>query len=153
LRKSTGKTKTHKIPIIFIKNFHSAIRPPLNKADIQKIVRKVMVGEDCDFYHLDINLIQNTEIKRINKKFLNHNFYTDIITFPYSDEKSRLEGEMFISLGEVKKNSLLYNDSYKNEYKRVIIHGCLHLAGYNDKTKGQKELIRKKENFYLSKLR
>jgi rRNA maturation RNase YbeY len=100
---------------------------------------------------LDINLIENSEIKRINRKFLGHNYFTDIITFPYSDGKSGIEGELFISLDEVKSNALLFGDSFKNEFTRVIIHGCLHLTGYNDKTRNEKELIRAKENFYMSK--
>lgn len=110
-----------------------------------------MKGEDCSLKHLDINLLQNSEIRKINKKFLKHNYNTDIITFPYSNGKSGIEGEIFISLDEVKRNSLIFSDSYKNEFLRVVIHGCLHLTGYNDKTGKQKELIREKENFYMSK--
>jgi probable rRNA maturation factor len=135
---------------IFLKNFHPSIKTPVNKAEVLKIAKKVMDGEDCASYYLEINLIENAEIKRINKKFLNHNYFTDIITFPYSAIKSEIEGEIFISLDEVKKNSAFYGNSYKNEFLRVVVHGCLHLAGFDDRTKSQKELIRKKENFYLS---
>jgi rRNA maturation RNase YbeY len=109
-----------------------------------------MKGEDCNSYSIDINLLGNIEIKRINRKYLNHNYCTDIITFPYcSDYPEKVEGELIISLDEVKRNSVLYNESFKKEFSRVVIHGCLHLAGYKDRTKKQKELIREKENFYL----
>jgi len=138
---------------IFIKNFHPSIKAPISYSSITKIVKKVMIGEDCHNYILYINLLGNGEIRRINRKFLNHDFFTDIITFPYSNGKSEKEGELFISLDEVKSNSVIYNDSFKNELARVVIHGCLHLNDYNDKTKIQKELIRNKENYYLSKLK
>ena len=109
-----------------------------------------MDGEDCKINEILVNFIENKAIKKINKDFLKHNYYTDIITFPYNDKRKQIEGELFISLDTVQKNSKVYGSGYKMELERVIIHGCLHLAGYNDRTKKEKELIRKKENFYLS---
>jgi rRNA maturation RNase YbeY len=153
LSKGKEKTKSFKKSQILIKNHYPAKRPPLIYSAIVKTVKKVMNGEDCDLFKIDINLIRNSEIRRINEKFLNHNYYTDIITFPYSDDKSSIDGELFISLEQVKRNSLFYNDSYRNEFTRVLIHGCLHLLGYRDKTKKQEELIRKKENSYMSTLK
>jgi probable rRNA maturation factor len=81
---------------------------------------------------------------------LNHNYVTDIITFPYTENEKLIDGELFISLEQVKKNSKLYG-SLKNEIRRVIIHGCLHLLGYDDRTQKQALLIRQKEDYYLSK--
>jgi rRNA maturation RNase YbeY len=94
-------------------------------------------------------MVNNLKIRKINRDFLNHNYFTDIITFPYEKDRNNIEGEIFISLDTVKGNSDLYDVSYTQELKRVIIHGALHLLGYNDKTKKEKEFIRKKENFYL----
>lgn len=88
-------------------------------------------------------------MRKINRNFLNHNYDTDVITFAYDDDKKNLEGEIIVSPEKVKKNAKYYNVSHVQELKRVIIHGCLHLVGYNDKTKKQKELIKNKENFYL----
>lgn len=150
LKKSTDKIKSFKKSQILVKNHYPAVKPPVTNNSIGNIVNKVMSGEDCESYFIYLNIINNTEIRRINKKFLNHNYYTDIITFPYSNCSSKIEGEIFISLDEVKRNSIFYNDSYRNEFLRVLIHGCLHLTGYKDSTKKQKELIRKKENFYMS---
>ena len=96
-----------------------------------------------------MNFVDKFGIKKINKKFLNHNYYTDIITFPYNSYKNSLEGEIVISLDSVKKNAVSYGVTYSEELKRVIIHGCLHLAGYDDRTKSEKELIRCKENSYM----
>lgn len=152
--KASEKGITHKKTQILIKNHHPSIIAPITYSAIGKIVKKVMNSEDCNSFIIDINLVPNSEIKRINRKFLNHNYNTDIITFPYSTKQSQIvEGELFISLDEVRSNSLLFKDSFKNEFLRVIIHGCLHLSGYDDKTRRQKELIREKENFYLMKKR
>jgi len=109
-----------------------------------------MDGEYCRFSEIIVNFVNDSAIRKINLAYLDHSYYTDIITFPYSDKSKQIEGEIFISLDTVKKNGKFYGSGYKMELKRVIIHGCLHLAGYKDDTKSQKELIRSKENFYLS---
>ena len=92
----------------------------------------------CDEYLLDIN-----------KKHLNHDFYTDIITFNYSVEK-KLNGDLFISVDRVKDNAILFNENFNVELFRVIIHGVLHLCGFNDKTIDEQKEMRSKENYYLS---
>ena len=89
------------------------------------------------------------DIRSINNKFLRHNYSTDIITFQYEKEKQKIDGELLISLDTVKENAKFFRTGYKNELKRVLIHGCLHLAGYNDNNKKRMELIRIKENSYL----
>jgi rRNA maturation RNase YbeY len=153
LIKRAEKNNLIKKSQILIKNLNPTIKPPFSRKSIVKIINKVMNGEDCDLYYININLITNREIRKINKKFLNHDYYTDVITFPYENCSSEIEGEIFISLNEVKRNSLFYKESFLDEFKRVLIHGCLHLTGYNDKTNRQKELIREKENFYMSKMK
>ena len=92
----------------------------------------------CDEYLLDIN-----------KKHLNHDFYTDIITFNYNVEK-KLNGDLFISVDRVKDNAALFNENFNVELFRVIIHGVLHLCGFNDKTIDEQKEMRSKENYYLS---
>ena len=109
-----------------------------------------MDGEDCQFNEIIVNFVGNKAIKKINNDFLKHNYFTDIITFPYNDKRKQIEGELFISLDTVKKNGEIYSSGFKMELTRVIIHGCLHLAGFKDTSVYEKELIRKKENFYLS---
>ena len=109
-----------------------------------------MGGEDCGFSEIIVNFVDKNELRKINRKFLKHNYYTDIITFPYNSNKKSIEGELFISPETVKENGEIYCTGFKRELERVIIHGCLHLSGYKDVTKREKELIRRKENFYLS---
>ena len=90
-------------------------------------------------------------LKKINIKFLNHDFFTDVITFDYSKE-NLLFGDIYISTERVKENAKTYSSSFNEELFRVIIHGVLHLCGFNDKTKKEKTLIRAKENEFLSSI-
>lgn len=88
----------------------------------------------------------------INQTYLNHDFYTDIITFDNSEEEGKIESDIFISVDRVKENARFNNSDYKTELKRVMIHGVLHLVGYNDKTPEEQSVMREKENAYLSLL-
>jgi rRNA maturation RNase YbeY len=133
-----------------INNLHPAIKLPISQKNVRELVSEVMRNEDCVISELLLNFVSDSRIKAINKKYLDHDFFTDIITFPYNGDKKQIESEIFISLDSVRKNGKFYGSGYKEELKRVIIHGCLHLAGYNDRTKTQKELIRARENYYLS---
>ena len=85
----------------------------------------------------------------INKKHLNHDYYTDIITFDYCVEKI-VSGDLYISIDRVKENSKIFNESFINELNRVVIHGVLHLCGYNDKTEADQKIMRNLENKYLA---
>jgi probable rRNA maturation factor len=85
----------------------------------------------------------------INKEFLNHNYYTDIISFNLANKEAPVEGEVYISLDRVKANALELNQYYYTELHRVILHGALHLCGYNDKTSKEIDLMRKMEEYYL----
>ncbi len=100
--------------------------------------------------------IINTSVSKIieiNKKFLNHDYETDIITFPYThpQEPLVLEGDLFVSIPTVDFNARNYSISFEDELARVYLHGVLHLIGYNDKTEEEVRRMRFKENFYLEK--
>ncbi|MGF7137919.1 rRNA maturation RNase YbeY [Roseimarinus sediminis] len=81
---------------------------------------------------------------QINKEYLNHDYFTDIITFNYNTD-NELSGDIFISLDTVRENAKEYKVSFSDELRRVIIHGILHLVGFDDKTKEQKQIMRQKE--------
>jgi rRNA maturation RNase YbeY len=87
----------------------------------------------------------------INKKYLQHDYYTDIITFDYCVENT-ISGDIYISIDRVKENAREYNQSFLQELHRVIIHGILHLIGLNDHTEEEKIEMRKAENICLEKL-
>jgi rRNA maturation RNase YbeY len=84
----------------------------------------------------------------INQKYLGHNTLTDIVTFDNSEDPKMIEGDIFISIERVRENALKF-DTAESELKRVMVHGLLHLAGYKDKDKAQKELMTIKENEHL----
>ena len=89
------------------------------------------------------------EILRINQSFLNHDYYTDIITFDYS-EGNTIAGDLYISLETVQSNAIKFKTKYDEELRRVMIHGILHLCGYNDKTSDEKKIMRTKEDEALA---
>ena len=86
----------------------------------------------------------------INKKYLNHDYYTDIITFPYKEGKS-IESDVFISIDRIHDNAKSYQVTFKQELLRVIAHGLLHLLGFKDKSKDEKDEMRKMENWAIEK--
>lgn len=86
---------------------------------------------------------------KINQDYLNHDYFTDVITFDYTEEKV-ISGDIFISIDRVNENAKENGVSFENELHRVIIHGVLHLMGYKDSSPAEKEEIRAKEDFYLA---
>ncbi len=90
-------------------------------------------------------------LRGINVEYLDHDYYTDIITFDYSDG-ALMRGEMYISSERVAENARKHGVSFAHELCRVMVHGILHIAGYGDKTPEQETIMRQKEDFYLKKL-
>ncbi len=84
-----------------------------------------------------------------NRAYLSHDYYTDIITFDYS-ENEVVSGDLFISVDRVNDNSKIYNTPFNNELMRVVYHGILHLCGYGDKTEKDEKKMREKENYYIN---
>ncbi len=102
----------------------------------------------------DINIIFTSDkyLLEINKQYLKHNYFTDIVTFNYC-EKDIIKGDIFISIETVKNNSVRFDANFTTELKRVIIHGVLHLIGYDDQNDEEKAIMREKENYYLDRLK
>ena len=86
----------------------------------------------------------------INKKYLGHDYYTDIITFDHKDTEDNVEGDLYISAERIKENAKNFGVKTEEELIRVIIHGVLHLIGYEDKSKKEKMIMTQKENKYIS---
>lgn len=99
----------------------------------------------------DISIIfcSDNFILDINQRYLGHDYFTDIITFDYC-EGDKLSGDLFISIDSVRENSVEYGTDFENELNRVIVHGILHLIGYDDHTDEDIAVMRSKENYYLS---
>lgn len=98
----------------------------------------------------DVNIIfcSDNYILEINQKYLQHDYFTDIITFDYC-ERDKLSGDLFISVDSVRENSIFYKTDFEEELNRVIVHGLLHLIGYDDHTEEEQTQMRSKENYYL----
>ncbi len=102
----------------------------------------------------DINFIfcEDKYLVRLNRKYLNHNTLTDIITFPLVNDEGVIGGDIYISIDRVRENARLYGKPVFNELSRVMIHGILHLLGYNDESEAEKAEMRKLEDFYIEQL-
>ena len=85
----------------------------------------------------------------INKQYLDHDYFTDIITFDNSEEDNQLEGDIYISVDRVRENAATFHTDFDTEMRRVLIHGLLHLAGYEDSSEALKTAMRAKEDEYL----
>ena len=125
--------------------------PAIKKKAVGDWIRKVaaLYGKKAG----DISYIfcSDEKILEVNKQYLQHDYYTDIITFDYS-EGTKISGDLFISLDTVKSNSDMFGTNYVEELHRIIIHGVLHLCGINDKGPGEREIMTAKENEALTLL-
>jgi len=101
--------------------------------------------------HLSFVFCTDDYLLDVNKKFLNHDYYTDIITFDYN-ESNIVSGDFIISIDRVKENALIHKCTFHIELYRVIIHGVLHLLGFSDKSEIQQKKMRESEDLYLSQL-
>ena len=99
----------------------------------------------------DISIIfcSDNYILDVNMRYLQHDYFTDIITFDYC-EGDKLSGDLFISVDSVRENALYYGTEFADELNRVMVHGLLHLIGYDDHTEEEQKVMREKENYYLS---
>lgn len=120
-----------------------------NKAKNNKWLRLAAESEIRTLGDINIIFCSDNYILDINQKFLQHDYFTDIITFDYC-EGERLNGDLFISVDSVRENAVEYGEEFDRELARVMVHGILHLIGYDDHTAKDQKLMRSKEDYYLS---
>ena len=120
-----------------------------NTEQVSKWISSVIVNEDCEEGEINYIFCSDDQLLEKNIKFLNHNALTDIISFDYTMGRL-ISGDVFISIDRVRENSESFNVSFSDELNRVMVHGILHYCGYRDKSKEDKELMRAKEDSYLS---
>ncbi|MBR5212287.1 MAG: rRNA maturation RNase YbeY [Bacteroidales bacterium] len=114
-----------------------------------KWLRLVAESEIRKIGDISIIFCSDNYILDVNQKYLQHDYFTDIITFDYC-EGDRLSGDLFISVDSVRENAVEYGTEFSEELYRVIVHGVLHLIGYDDHNDEDIAMMRKKENYYLS---
>lgn len=119
--------------------------PSINKRAIHSLISSLKSEFSLRILFLSINFISSTELRKLNKKYLNHNYNTDIITFNYSRKISEIDGEVLISFDEAKLNAKKYKTKYSKEICRLIVHGVLHLLNYNDNNKKNKAIMKQME--------
>ena len=132
--------------------FHSLVPVSLKqRRPLKLFISYLFKKEKKKLQSLDIIFCSDDYLLEINKKHLQHNFYTDIITFDMSDSlNSGIIGELYISTDRVRDNATTLNVSFKTELLRVIFHGALHLCSYKDKKTNDIKIIRQKEDKYLN---
>lgn len=113
-------------------------------------INRVVEKEGASIISLNYIFCTDEYLREINIQFLKHKTFTDIITFNYNPSDTEIEGEIYISIDRVRENTETYKTDFSTELNRVMIHGVLHLLGYNDKTKAEKGEMREKEDSCLS---
>lgn len=116
---------------------------------ITKWLKDAISTEDKELGEINYIFCDDQYLLKKNQEYLQHDTFTDIITFDYTEE-NRLSADIFISIERVKENAINFAVPFETELRRVIIHGVLHLVGYKDKSEEDAETMRSKENFYLS---
>tara|TARA_B100000073_G_C23641449_1_gene536798 strand:- start:266 stop:679 length:414 start_codon:yes stop_codon:yes gene_type:complete len=122
-----------------------------SRKKIKNWLYHISTSENFKIGKLTYVFCDNDFLLQINQKYLKHDYYTDVITFDYSNQKE-INGDILISVEQVTLNSKKYNESKLDELYRVMAHGLLHLIGYDDKNKKDKKIMNEKESFYLKKI-
>jgi probable rRNA maturation factor len=123
--------------------------PLTNKTKLRYFIQEIFKKEKTNIRIISYIFCSDKYLLNINRSFLHHDFYTDIITFNLSDSTTSVEGEIYISVDRVKENASVLKIKKEEEFFRVIIHGALHLCRYKDKTQKEIKLMREMEDRYL----
>lgn len=125
--------------------------PKIRRRDTSAWIRRVAAGYGLRVGDIGYMFVNDERILAVNREYLGHDYYTDIITFDYSED-GVINGDIVISLDTVRTNARQYGKDYDEELHRVIIHGILHLCGINDKAPGEREVMEAAENEALLKI-
>ena len=123
--------------------------PKIKKRDTSAWIKAVAASDGRKVGEIGYLFVDDEKILEVNREYLGHDYYTDVITFDY-DEDDTVSGDIVISLDTVRSNAQLFGKTYEEELYRVIIHGILHLCGINDKGPGEREIMEAAENKALA---
>ena len=122
-----------------------------NKREVSLWLKSVVSSFQKELGIINVIFCNDQYLLKVNQTYLNHDYFTDIITFNYN-ENNLISGDLFISIDRVKENAINQKMEFNVEIHRVIVHGVLHLCGLNDQSKQEKEIMRGRENLFLQKL-
>jgi len=120
-----------------------------NKTKVKQWIKATIEAEGYILKELNYIFCSDQYLLQINQQYLDHDTYTDIVTFDNSDVDKIIVGDIFISIDRIRENAIKFNSGEVNELHRVIIHGALHLLGYQDKKAESKKIMTQKEDHYL----
>lgn len=123
----------------------------IEKKKLHQYVKFISQNFNLSIKSLEINFVNSEAIKEINKKFLSHDYSTDIITFNYSHSQNIIDGEIFISVDDAKENAKKFKVKFNEEIGRLVAHGILHLIGFDDTTPDKRKKMKNQENQLLKK--
>ncbi|MBS1744889.1 MAG: rRNA maturation RNase YbeY [Bacteroidetes bacterium] len=131
--------------------FHNiGIKSNLKQSNlVKKKIKSIFDKEKTTLNRVDYIFCSDKYLLDINRQFLQHDEFTDTITFTLSEKQQPIIGEIYISIERIKENAKIYNVPYQNELLRVMIHSALHLCGYEDNSKSRKKMMHERENYYL----
>ncbi|RLD46570.1 MAG: rRNA maturation RNase YbeY [Bacteroidetes bacterium] len=136
------------LPInFFLEDIQYRVR---NKILLRKWIFDTIIAEGFDLEGISFIYCSDKFLLNLNIEYLNHDTFTDVITFQYNEGLERLHSDIFISIDRMRENANIFKQRQLDEFHRIMIHGVLHLLGYEDKTKVKKEEMTAKENYYLS---
>ncbi|MDQ3072696.1 MAG: rRNA maturation RNase YbeY [Bacteroidota bacterium] len=119
---------------------------------LNKILLNILEDHGRELSYMNIVVMDDEQLLQINRDFLQHDDYTDVITFNYAEEGIPVEAELYLSLPRIEENALIFGRAFAEELHRVVVHGTLHLAGYQDDTQIAKKEMQVVENKYLAQL-
>ncbi len=122
-----------------------------DKIRIRKWLNVVISEEKKRPWYINFIFCSDDYLFELNRTYLKQETFTDILTFPYQDDKNIISGDIFISINRVKENANDFNQDFDNELLRVMVHGILHLVGYSDYGTKEKKIMTKREDYYLKK--
>ena len=135
--------------IMITYNSEGVRMPKIKKRDTSAWIKAVAASYGRKVGEIGYLFVDDEKILEVNREYLGHDYYTDVITFDY-DEDETVSGDIVISLDTVRSNAQLFGKTYEEELYRVIIHGILHLCGINDKGPGEREIMEAAENKALA---
>ena len=137
-----------------LKNLHiSTVDTQINKNALHELIKALSEELNFRIESLEINFINSDKIREINRQYLSHDYSTDILTFNYSDEISVIDGEIIISLDDARNNSKRFKVLFKQEIERLVVHGILHMSGFNDNNRLNKIIMKRMENKLLNRFK